>query len=196
MLYVGQYQNEEDESNYQKVGKTWDLDLRMTQLYSQLSGLAQYWWGVNSVTHTHSYHDSNRKGLCDDRLETAVKAAFSKWMYPVPYRNHDSSCHEVFKDIPDDEWCRVMATASRLAKKAKDINYCDSVSYFFDEMGNTPKDAMAIQHNKIKAFREYTKQGMYRINQHGRCAVGQTSATRYPELPEFENQKWEKIVAA
>ena len=48
----------------------------------------------------------------------------------------------------------------------------------------------------IKAFREYTKQGMYRINQHGRCAVGQTSATRYPELPEFENQKWEKIVAA
>ena len=190
MLYVGEYQNGEEESNYQKIGKTSDLDYRMQQLYSQFAGLTGCWWGVKSVT------ESNGKGLGSGQLEVSVKAAFSKWMHPVPYRSQDAYCHEVFRNIPDEDWCRVMATASRLAKKAKDITYSDTVGYFFDEMGNTPKDAMAIQHNKIKAFREYTKQGMYRINQHGRCAVGQTSATRYPELPEFENQKWEKIVAA
>jgi len=196
MLYVAGYQNEEDESNYEKVGKTYDLQQRMRGIYTELDGLTGKWWGVKSVTHTHSYTDTNRKGMCHDGLETAVKAALARWMHPVAYDKRDAFCHEVFKDVPHDEWCRVMATASRLAKKAKDVSYNDAVGYFFDEMPKTPKDAMVIQHNKIKAFREYTKQGMYRINQHGMYATGWGRGTSYHELPKFENEKWKKIVTA
>ena len=89
-----------------------------------------------------------------------------------------------------------MATASRLAKKAKNVSYSDTVSYFFDEMLSTSKEEMAIQHKKLSAFDEYQSQGRYRINHNGFSREGWGMGTVHKELPTFQNESWKKIVAS
>ncbi len=89
-----------------------------------------------------------------------------------------------------------MATASRLAKKAKNVSYSDTVTYFFDEMLSTSKEEMAIQHKKLSAFDKYQSEGLYRINHNGFSREGWGRGSRRNELPTFQNESWKKIVAS
>tara|TARA_Y100000310_G_scaffold279668_1_gene298922 strand:- start:163 stop:744 length:582 start_codon:yes stop_codon:yes gene_type:complete len=193
MFYATKYQNDLEEANYLKIGETCQMDRRLSQIFTEFEGLTERWWGVLSTA------SSTQKGLDSVQLETSAKAAFSEWMYPVAYnhvRSRRGYCHEVFKNIPKLRWCRVMATASRLAKKAKNVSYSDTVSYFFDEMSSTSKEEMAIQHKKLSAFDEYQSQGRYRINHNGFSREGWGSGTVHKELPTFQNESWKKIVAS
>lgn len=200
-LYIAQYQNEfwnsnQEEygrtGNYNKVGVTSQLTNRMRSIYNAYDNLNSHWWGVLSVT------TSTEKGIKPWALETAVKAAFAQWQSPIKYRKQSGYCHEIFKDIPKLKWCRVVATASRLAKKAPTVTaYADTVAYFFKEMPNTSKEEIAIQHKKLTAFEHYQKEGHGRIAGDGTSPVGTgrgPTATR-EQLPKFQNESWKKIVA-